>query len=182
MKTRQMTRIAILAALSAILFFIEIPVFAFYRLDFSNLPALIGGFAMGPVAGALICLIKSLTGLLHSSTGGVGELADLLMGIALVVPAAMLYSRKKTRTSAVIGMIAGSFSLAAVGILANYYILIPFYGVTDEVLMNMAPSFIHVTGRWSFVLTVTLAFNIIKGAAISLVTLMIYKPLSPILH
>ena len=85
--TRELATVAILAAISAVLFMIEIPVVLFYKLDLSHLPVLLGTFAMGPVPGTLILLVKSLLGLLHSSSQGVGELADFLMGFAMLLPA-----------------------------------------------------------------------------------------------
>ena len=84
-----MTRIAILAAAASILFLIEIPVVAFYKLDLSNIPVLLGAFSMGTVPGLIILGIKSAIGLLHSSSAGVGELADFIMGAALVIPASL---------------------------------------------------------------------------------------------
>ena len=91
--TQHMTRTAVLAALSATLFMIEIPIVSFSKLDFSNLPVLLGGFSMGAVPAVLILGVKSLLGLLHSSTGGVGELADFIMGAAFVIPAALTHGR-----------------------------------------------------------------------------------------
>ena len=84
--TRELATVAILAAISAVLFMIEIPVVLFYKLDLSHLPVLLGTFAMGPVPGTLILLVKSLLGLLHSSSQGVGELADFLMGADFLLP------------------------------------------------------------------------------------------------
>ena len=101
--TRQLTTIAILAAISAVLFMVEIPIVLFYKLDFSNLPVLLGAFAMGPGPATLILLIKSLLGLLHTSSQGVGELADFLMGFAMILPAGLIYQRHKTRKGALVG-------------------------------------------------------------------------------
>jgi len=88
--TFNLTRMALLAAVSSILFLIEIPIVAFYKLDLSNLPVLLGAFSMGTLPGLIILGIKSLIGLLHSSSAGVGELADFIMGAALVVPASLI--------------------------------------------------------------------------------------------
>ena len=90
LSVQYMTRIAILGALSAILFMIEIPVIAFYKLDVSTLPALLGAFSMGPMAGLAILLIKNIFGLLHSTSMYVGELADFIMGAAYNLPAALI--------------------------------------------------------------------------------------------
>ena len=102
--TPYLTRMAILVAIASILFLVEIPVVAFYKLDLSNIPVLLGAFSMGTVPGVIILALKSLIGLMHSSSAGVGELADFLMGAAFVIPAAMIYHRNKTRKTALIGM------------------------------------------------------------------------------
>ena len=92
-----MTRIAILAAAASILFLLEIPVVAFYKLDLSNIPVMLGAFSMGTVPGLIILGLKSAIGLLHSSSAGVGELADFIMGAALLIPASVIYHRNKTQ-------------------------------------------------------------------------------------
>ena len=122
-----MTRIAVLAAIASVLFLIEIPVVAFYKLDLSNIPVLLGAFSMGTVPGLIILGIKSAIGLLHSSSAGVGELADFVMGAALVIPAALIYHQNKTRKNAIIGMAVGTVCMIIAGILMNKYVLIPFY-------------------------------------------------------
>ena len=123
-----MTRIAILAAAASILFLLEIPIVAFYKLDLSNIPVMLGAFSMGTVPGLIILGLKSLIGLLHSSSAGVGELADFIMGAALLIPASLIYHRKKSRKTALIGMAAGTLCTAVAGVLVNKYIMLPFYG------------------------------------------------------
>ena len=93
MSIHNIARIAVLTALASILFMIEIPIVAFYKLDLSNLPVLLGAFAMGPVAGTIILALKSFIGMMHSTSMYVGELADFIMGAAMVLPAAWLYRR-----------------------------------------------------------------------------------------
>ena len=127
LSVQYMTRIAILGALSAILFMIEVPVIAFYKLDVSTLPALLGAFSMGPMAGLAILLIKNVFGLFHSTSMYVGELADFIMGAAFVLPAALIYRYKKSRKTALIGMIAGTVVMTLVAVLVNWKIMIPFY-------------------------------------------------------
>ena len=114
-----MTRVAILAAAASILFLIQIPIVAFYKLDLSNIPVLLGAFSMGPVPGMMILALKSLIGLLSSSSAGIGELADFIMGTALVLPAALIYQQNKTRKSAIIGMAIGTLCMVVAGVLAN---------------------------------------------------------------
>ena len=180
-----MTRIAILAAAASILFLIEIPVVAFYKLDLSNIPVLLGAFSMGTVPGLIILGIKSAIGLLHSSSAGIGELADFVMGAALIIPASLIYHQNKTRKNAIIGMVIGTLCMVVAGILMNKYVLIPFYMGAYHMDMEGIIRFAKVSGvdtEWKLLLLNTGPFNLLKGAVLSIVAGLIYKPLSPILH
>ncbi len=187
LSTRDMTTIAILAAAASVLFVLEFTVVAFYKLDFSNLPVLMGTFAMGPLAGTLILGIKSLIGLLHSGTQGVGELADFLVGLAMVLPVGFIYRQNKSRSGALIGMGVGTVVATVVSVLANMYIMIPFYsvvqGVPMDVILGMGQKVIPaIDSAWKFVLLITAPFNFMKWTVISILGMLIYKPLSPLLH
>ena len=180
-----MTRVAILAAIASILFLIEIPVVAFYRLDLSNIPVLLGTFSMGAIPGLIILGIKSLIGLLHSSSAGVGELADFIMGAALIIPAAIVYHRNKTRKNAVIGMVVGTLCTVVVSVLVNKFIMLPFYMGAFHMDMQGILDFANVAGidsEWKLLLLITAPFNLLKGTVLCIVTGLIYKPLSPVLH
>ncbi len=187
LSVQYMTRIAILGALSAILFMIEVPVVAFYKLDVSTLPALLGAFSMGPSAGLGILLIKDLFGLLHSSTMYVGELADFLMGAAYILSAALIYRCKKTRKNALVGMIVGTVAMIAMSVLVNWKLMIPFYmtafGMPMESIIGMAQKAMpFVDTEWELLLYVTAPFNLLKGVVLSALTFLLYKRLSPLLH
>ena len=186
-----MTRIAALTALSAVLFLtVEIPIVAFYKLDFSNLPALLGAFAMGPLPALIILVLKTGIHLLIKGLGstiGIGDLADLIMSVAFVLPAALIYSRNKNRKSALVGMATGTLCTFVVGVLVNWLVLIPAYMAAYHMDINaivgMATKTLpFVDTEWKLLLFVTAPFNLLKGIVISLITFLIYKPLSPILH
>ena len=180
-----MTRIAILTTIASILFLIEIPVVAFYKLDLSNIPVLLGTFSMGAVPGLIILFLKSAIGLLHSNSAGVGELADFIMGAALILPAAFIYHRNKTRKNAIIGMIVGTLCTAIVGVLVNKFIMIPFYMGAFHMDMDgiiNAAGVAGVDSEWKLLLLITGPFNLLKGVVLSIITALIYKPLSPVLH
>ena len=180
-----MTRIAILTAGACILDLLQIPVVAFYKLDFGNVPVLLGTFAMGTVPGVIILVLKVLIGLLHSSSMGIGKLADLLMSLALIVPAGLIYQRNKTRKTAIIGMLVGTICMAVAGILVNKFILIPFYMTAFHMDMNAIlgmTKMVAIDTEWKLLLLITGPFNLLKGVVLCLVTGLIYKPLSPILH
>ena len=187
LSVQYMTRIAILGALSAILFMIEIPVVAFYKLDVSTLPALLGAFSMGPMAGLAILAIKDILGLLHSSSMYVGELADFIMGAAYILPAALIYRHKKSRKNALIGMVAGSVAMIVVAVLVNWKIMLPFYmtayGMPMSAIIGMAQKAMpFVDTEWELLMYVTAPFNLLKGVVLSLLTFLLYKRLSPLLH
>ena len=187
MSVQYLTRIAVLTALASILFLIEIPVVAFYKLDLSNLPVLLGAFSMGPMAGIIILALKSLIGMLHSTSMYVGEMADFIMGAAFVLPAALLYTRKKDRKTALLGMSLGTVAMIIVAVLVNWKIMIPFYmnafGMPMEAVVGMAAKVMpFVDTEWELLAYVTAPFNLLKGVVLSLLTYLLYKRLSPLLH
>ena len=184
---RELALVAVLAAIAAVLFMLEIPIVLFYHLDFSNLPVLLGTFSMGPLAGTMILAIKSLLGLLHSTSQGVGELADFIMGFAMLLPAGLIYKHDKSRRSALWGMVAGTLLATLAGVLTNLYLLIPFYGAVYhlpvEQIIAMGQALIpSLDSIFKFVLMITAPFNLVKWIVITVLTYLIYKPLSPLLH
>lgn len=185
--TRNMAVMAILAAIASVLFMIEIPVVLFYKLDLSALPVLLGTFAMGPVEGIIILAVKALLGLLHSSSQGVGELADFIMGLAMLLPAGLLYRHMRTRKGAILGMVLGTVVATVAAVFVNLWIMIPFYstayGMPIESIVEMGQAIVPaVNSAFKFVLLITAPFNLLKWTVISVVTGLIYKPLSPLLH
>ena len=184
---RYMTRIAILGALSAVLFPLEIPIVAFYKLDFSTLPALLGAFSMGPLPGLAILLIKDLSRLAYSSSMYVGELADFIMSAAFILPASLIYRKHKTRKTALVGMAVGTLCMIVVSVLVNWKMMIPFYmtafHMDMEAIIGMAQKALpFVDTEWKVLLYVTAPFNLLKGFVLSLLTFVLYKRLSPMLH
>ena len=182
--TANLTRMAILVAIASILFVIEIPIVAFYKLDLSNIPVLLGAFSMGTVPGIIILALKSVIGLLHSSSAGVGELADFIMGAALIIPASLIYQHSKTKKNAMIGLAVGTLCMIVASIFVNKWIMLPFYMGAFHMDMDSILKYANVGGvdsEWKLLLLVTGPFNLLKGAALSFVTSLIYKPLSPLL-
>ena len=183
--TVNLTRIAILAAAACILDLVQIPVVAFYKFDLGNVPVLLGTFAMGVIPGTLILALKCVIGLIHSSSMGIGKLADLIMSLALIVPAGILYSRNKTRKTAIVGMLVGTLCMVVVSVLVNKLILLPFYMQAFHMDMAGILKYAGVDGvdsEWRLLLLITAPFNLLKGVLLSVVTGLIYKPLSPLLH
>ena len=187
MTTYKLVLIAILSAMAIVLYMpaLQIPIVAFYKLDFSNFVVLLGGFAMGPIEAMIILALKAGISILWSNSMGIGELADLIMGAALILPATILYHRNKTRKTAIIGMAVGTVCMVIAGVLANKFIMIPFYMTAFHMDMNGILKFAKVSGvdsEWKLLLLITAPFNLLKGVVLSIVTGLIYKPLSPVLH
>ena len=129
-KIHKLTVTAILGAVAAVLMFLQfsVPVMpGFIKMDVANFPALIASFALGPVSGVGVCLIKNLLNLFTTSTGGVGELSDFILGCMMVIPAGLIYKHKKTRSGALLGSLVGAVCMAGFSLLTNYYITYPVY-------------------------------------------------------
>lgn len=183
-------KITLLGVMAFIIMFLElpIPIFpAFLKIDVSDVPALVAGFALGPVAGVLVGLLKNVLHLLKTSTMGVGELANFLVGAAIVVPSAIIYRRDKSRASAIKGLLVGSLVMAIMGAFANYFILIPFYekamGFPVAAVVGMGSAVNSaIVDLPTFILYAIIPFNLLKGVVVSVVTVMLYKYVSPLLH
>ena len=188
--TNTMVKISVLSVLSFILMLFElvIPIFpGFLKMDLSDVPALLGSFALGPVAGVVIELLKNILYIVirGTQTGGVGELSNFLVGAIFVFTAGAIYQLKKDKKHALIGMIVATIGMAIAGILTNYYLIIPFYTKMmplDAIIeMGSAANSAIVDFKTLIIYGIT-PFNLLKGAVISIVVSTIYKKVSPILH
>lgn len=190
-KTRNMVSIAMLAAVAVVLMLFEFPLPflpPFYKIDASELPVIIGAFAMGPWAGALIELIKILLNLLldGTTTAFVGEFANFLIGCSYVVPASLVYYYRKSKKNALLGLVLGTVTCAVVGCLLNAYLLLPAYSkafkMDIEALIAMGTAANKaIDSMFTFVLFATAPLNILKCGLVSVFTMLIYKPISRIL-
>lgn len=185
---RKMTGTAMLAAVATVLMFIDFSVPfmpSFIKLDISELPALLAGFAYGPLAGTAVCLIKNLINLLRTTTGAVGEMCNFLMGVCFVVPAALIYKHKKSRRSALIGAGIGALAMALLSVPVNYFITYPIYQnfMPLDAIIGMYQAILPgVDGLLQCLVVFNLPFTLVKGLLDAALTFLIYKPLSPILH
>ena len=172
LNTHRFIKLSLLSAIAVILMYMDflvIPIFPWLKIDLSDVPALMGAFAFGPLAGITIELMKNLLILIVKGTGTafVGEIANFLVGIALVWPAAMLYKKNKTKKTAIIGMILGTISIEIIGVLANVYLLLPAYGMA----MSKAELI-------NYVMVGLLPFNGIKAVLVCGITYVLYKKVS----
>lgn len=186
-KTRNIVVTAILAAMSTALMFLNfsVPLMpGFIKLDLSELPALIGSFSMGPVYGVIVCLIKNLVNLLRTSTGGIGELSNFILGASFVFTAGLVYKYKKSRAGALIGSVLGALVMAGLSILSNYYVIYPIYEnfMPLEAIMGMYKAIRPSTDSLLEALVVfNFPFTFVKGMLSAIITFVIYKHISPII-
>lgn len=182
-------KVGILAALAYILMFIQIPIPIappFMKIDLADVPALVGGFAMGPWYGVLIQLIKNVLNLTKTTTYGIGELSNFIVGATFVFVATTIYKNKKTKKTAIFSLICGVIAMTAVATLSNAFVVFPTYGKVMGLDMS---AFVGMTGKtnglvksyFSLMVLSIAPFNLIKGALASLVTDLVYKRVSPIL-
>lgn len=187
MSVRYITVTAMLSALAFVLMFLDfsVPVMpGFIKMDLSELPALIGAFAMGPACGVLVCLIKNLLHLLMTSTGGVGELSNFVLGVAFVLPAGLIYKAKKNRKHAIIGSFVGAFAMAIISFPSNYFVVYPIYEnfMPREVIIAAYQAIVpSVKTMWQCLLFFNVPFTFVKALASVVITMLVYKKISPIL-
>lgn len=185
---RTLAMTAILGAVATVLMFISfsLPIIpSFVKLDFSELPALIAAFTMGPVSGAVVCLIKNLVNLPFTSTGGVGELCNFLMGVTFVVPAGLIYKYRKDRIGAVAGSFVGAVVMAALSFPINYFITYPFYAATMFPMEAIMAAYQAINPNVETLTQALLWFNVpftfFKALCSVVITFLIYKRISPLI-
>lgn len=188
--TSKLVKISILAAIGYILMFIAVPIPAlfpdFLKIDISDLPVLLGGMALGPIAGIWIAFLKNLLQLVtgFSTTGGVGELANFIIGGSFVWVVSFIYSNKKNIKGVIIGLLLGIITMTIVGCIANYVLILPFYSTImpiDQVINMGSKINPLITNKITFILWIIAPFNLIKSSLISLITLPMYKKTEKIL-
>lgn len=177
----------ILGAISTILMMLSFSVPfmpSFIKMDFSELPALIAAFSMGPLSGVLVCLIKNVINLTMTTTGGVGELANFLLGCCLVLPAGFLYRFRRTRRGAFLGALIGSVAMGLVSLPINYYITYPIYAKfmpLEAIIQQYQAIFPGVDGLFSCLLIFNVPYTFLKGLIDTVLTFLIYKHISPLI-
>lgn len=187
-KTRKLTGTAMLAAVAGVLMFFSfnVPLMpSFIKMDFSELPALMAAFAYGPAAGVTVCLVKNLINLFFTTTGGVGELSNFALGAMFSFTAGIIYQKMKNKKGAILGALIGSAVMAIVSVFSNYYIVYPVYTafMPMEAILGLYRAINpNIENLWQALLIFNMPFTFLKGLANLLITALIYKPLSPILH
>lgn len=190
---RKIAMIGMFSAIAMILHLFDFPLpFApgFYKLDFSELPILVGAFAFGPSAGVMMEFVKILLKLCikGTSTAFVGDLANFVIGCSFILPVSVIYTFRKNKKSAIIGCVCGTLCMTVFGTAFNAIYLLPAFSklyhlpLEDILAMGSAVNPLMTEGSIvSFVAACVAPMNLIKGTAASLVTMLIYKPLSPVI-
>ena len=189
-RTRYLVISAMLSAVSIVLmqFDFSVPLMpSFIKMDLSDLPALIGSFSMGPLYGVIIALVKNLLHLLRTSTGGIGELSNFLLSALFGLPAGVIYQKKKTRKRAIIGAVIGAACMAVGSVITNYFIVYPVYTafMPMETIIAMYQAILPSIKNGdllSCLVIFNMPFTFVKAMLSVVITLLIYKPLSPIIH
>lgn len=188
-RVRALAVTAMLSAAATVLMALDFPIPflipPFVKMDFSELPALLAAFAMGPASGAAVCLVKNLVNLAMSSTQGVGELCNFLLGICFVVPAGLIYRFKRTRSGALIASLTGAAVMAVCSVPINYFISYPFYAtfMPLDTIIGMYQTLIpSVDGLLACLVVFNAPFTLLKGLLDMALAFLIYKPLSRLLH
>lgn len=157
---------------------------SFIKMDFSELPALIASFSMGPISGVMVCLIKNLINLPMTTTGGVGELSNFLLGVCLVLPAGLVYRFRKNRRAAFLAALAGSAIMGLASLPLNYFLTYPIYAkiLPIEAIVGMYQAiFPGVDGLFSCLLIFNVPYTFLKGLIDTSLTFVLYKRISPLI-
>ncbi len=185
---RYLTVTAMLSAIAFVLMLFDFPIAflipSFIQMDFSELPALIGSFAMGPACGVMVCLIKNVLHLTVSSTGGVGELSNFILGTAFVLPAGLIYKHKKSRKSALAGSLLGAAFMAVISVFSNYLFVYPFYYnfMPEETILAAYQAILpSMKSILQCLIFFNMPFTFVKGLLSVVITFLIYKHISPLL-
>lgn len=192
-RTRTIAQVAMLGAVAGVLMNLEVPLPflapSFYQLDFSEIPPLIGSFAMGPVAGIFIELVKILVHLVTkgSITAGIGDVANFLFGCSYIIPAGLIYRyhHKKSRVHAVVGMAAGVILTTVLACFVNVYFLLPAYSTfmpIDQIIQMGAAIHSGVNNLFTFAIMILVPFNLFKYTLTSVIVFFIYKRIRVILR
>ena len=184
---RYVTVTAMLSAVSFILMFFDFSVPfmpSFIKMDLSDLPELIGAFSMGPLCGVLVALVKNLLHLTISTTGGVGELSNFLLGAVFVLPAGLIYKHKKTKMFALLGAVSGAVIMGVFSIVSNYFMVYPFYYnfMPKEAILGAYQAILPgMKSILQCLICFNMPFTMVKGFISVAITMLVYKPLSPII-
>ena len=190
--TRKLVIIGMMSAVATVIYYLDFPIPfllpSFIKLDFSNVISLLGGFAMGPLEGIIICLIKNLVHLVikgFGTTYGIGDIFDFVTSAFFVLVSATIYHRNKTKKGAIIATFVGMIGFTVISLPLNYFIVYPIYikafGGEAAVMGAYRELLPGIRNLFSALCIFNLPFTFVKGLLCSIITIIIYKPLSPVI-
>ena len=188
--TNKLVKVSLLSAISFILMFVEMPIPGlfpeFLKIDISDIPALIAGLSMGPLAGVAVEVIKNfLHGIVATTTGGVGEIANIIVGSSFVIGASLIYNRKRNIKTLILSLVGATLLMVVVGSVVNYFFLLPFYGQLmgiDAIIGIGKAVNPRVNNLLDFVLWFIGPFNLVKGIMLSILSLPLYKKMEVLIR
>lgn len=190
-KTRTTVVVAMMSAIALVIYYLDFPVPlmpGFIKLDFSNVISLVAGFSMGPVAGVAVCFIKNILHLIikgFGTTMGIGDIFDFVTSAAFAFTAAMIYKKNRTFKSAVKGCVLGTVVFTLISLPLNYFITYPIYakafGGMEAIMGAYKAIMPGVKNLFAALCIFNVPFTLIKGIVCALITILIYKPLSPVI-
>ena len=184
---RNITVTALMSAAATDLMFVTfgLPILPSYlKVDFSELPALLTSFALGPVYGVIVCLVKNLFNVAATTTGGVGELCNFLLGALFVAPAGIIYRRHRTRSTALIGTLVGVLTMTVCSFFVNNFLVYPAYLLImpEQAIVDMYSALVPWADEiWKGIVVFNMPLTFFKGLADAALTFILYKHLSPLL-
>lgn len=184
---RNITVTALMSAAATVLMFVSfgLPILPSYlKVDFSELPALLTSFALGPVYGVIVCLVKNLFNVAATTTGGVGELCNFLLGALFVAPAGIIYRRHRTRSTALIGTLVGVLTMTVCSFFVNNFLVYPAYLLImpEQAIVDMYSALVPWADEiWKGIVVFNMPLTFFKGLADAALTFVLYKHLSPLL-
>lgn len=190
-KTRTTVVVAMMSAIALVIYYLDFPVPlmpGFIKLDFSNVISLVAGFSMGPVAGVAVCFIKNILHLIikgFGTTMGIGDIFDFVTSAAFAFTAAMIYKKNRTFKGAVKGCVLGNVVFTLISLPLNYFITYPIYakafGGMEAIMGAYKAIMPGVKNLFAALCIFNVPFTLIKGIVCALITILIYKPLSPVI-
>ncbi|SFE80379.1 ECF transporter S component [Peptostreptococcus sp. D1] len=188
--TNKLVKVSLLSAISFILMFVEMPIPGlfpeFLKIDISDIPALIAGISMGPLAGVAVEVIKNfLHGIVATTTGGVGEIANIIVGSSFVIGVSLIYNRKRNIKALILSLVGATLLMVVVGSVVNYFFLLPFYGQLmgiDAIIGIGKAVNPRVNNLLDFVLWFIGPFNFVKGVMLSILILPLYKKMEALIR
>lgn len=182
--TRDLVIVGLFSALAYVLMLLESPGYlGFLRIEFSDVPVILGGLGLGPAAGVFIELIKNIIKALSTKTIGAGELANFVVGSAYVLPLSLIYRKWKGKHRLLTGYVVGTITMCVAGMIVNYFVTLPLYsnmfGGVDALIGfvgSMTPGFLpEINSLWKIIIIGITPFNVLKGIMMAVVSYYVFK-------